>query len=217
MSDETGRDPALLAFVEAIESLLRTRRGVEQALSPRDFALARAWYQAGVPLAAVLVAVDDAFDADPRTSSLAVVRRRVEELAGLGPRSAGRGLEVEHSSLPELAERLAELRERLLALPGRVTAQALAALAELDDLVAVASRPNWDYLRVRLRRLDELVSEAAVETLSVAEMDGIRAQAERSAERHRGRVDARSLEEAIGRLVRQRAREKLQLPRVGLD
>ena len=141
------RDEALVAFVEAIEAVLRARRGADHVLAPRDFALARGWYEAGVPLATVLVAIDLAFETDPGTTSLAVLRRRVEELAALGPRPEGASRETERLSLPELAERLAALRERLLELPGRVAAQPLAELAEVADLVAVASRPNWDYLR----------------------------------------------------------------------
>ena len=44
----------------------------------------------------------------------------------------------------------------------------------------------------------------------------IRTEAARAAERHRGRVDAIALEDAIHRLVRQRAREELKLPRVNV-
>ncbi len=220
MSDAEGgspRDEGLVAFVEAIEAALRARRGSDHVLSPRDFALARSWYQAGVSLAAVLVALDLAFEADPATASLVPLRRRVEDLAALGPRPAGGGPEVERLTLPELAERLAALRERLLELPGRVAAGPLAEVAEIADLVSVASRPNWDYLRTRLRRIDELVAEAALEALSPQQAESLRAQAERAASAHRARVDARSLEEAVSRLIRQRARETLRLPRVGVD
>jgi hypothetical protein len=80
--------------------------------------------------------------------------------------------------------------------------------------VAVASRPNWDYLRARLRRVDELVAGAAVDALSPAEAAKLRGEAERAAERHRGKVDERALDEAKERLLRQRARETLRLPRV---
>jgi hypothetical protein len=120
-------------------------------------------------------------------------------------------------SLPEVAERLFALRERLEELPGRAAALPLAELTEISDLVAVASRPNWDYLRTRLRRIDELVAGAAVEALSPAEAAGLRGETERAAARHRGKVDARSLAEAAVRLLRQRARETLRLPRVSID
>ena len=210
------RDASLEAFVEAIEAVLRARRGREHVLSPHDFALARSWHAAGVPLAAVLVGIDAAFESDPQTASLARCRRRVEELAaGAGRRSAA-AAEAERSSLPEVAERLDALRERLLEIPGRAAALPLAELGEVRDLVAVASRPNWDYLRERLRRIDALVGEAAVEALPPGEAAALSADAARATERHRGKVDGRALEEAAARLVRQRAREALRLPRVSL-
>jgi len=210
--------PVLEAFVEAIEAAMRSRRGKEHVLSPRDFALARGWYEAGVPLATVLVAIDAAFERDPTTASLALVRRRVEDLASGGGRAGGAlPRETERVSLPEVAERLDALRERLEQLPGRAAALPLAELAEVSDLVAVASRPNWDYLRTRLRRIDELVAGAAVDALSTAEADALRGETARAAERHRGKVDERALAEAAERLLRQRARETLRLPRVAID
>ena len=72
-------EPALEAYVLAIERLFRTWRGKDVALSPPDFALARSWHAAGVPLRRVLAGVDQAFEADPETSSLAFCRRRVED------------------------------------------------------------------------------------------------------------------------------------------
>jgi hypothetical protein len=217
MSDEgpVRRDPALEAFVEAIESELRSRRGVDHTLSPREFALARGWFDAAVPLATVLVAIDLAFDADPSISGLAFCRRRVEQLAAGGShRGRPTGHEAGRPSLPELAERLTELGERLSELPPRAAALPLQEVEALRDLVAVAGRPNWDYLAERLAGVDALVSAAALEALPPGEIESLRDEAHRAAERHRGRVDARSLEEAVERLVRQRARERLQLPRV---
>jgi hypothetical protein len=218
VSEDGGdREGGLEPFVEAIEAALRARRGKEHVLSPRDFALARGWHEAGVPLATVLVAIDAAFERDPATASLASCRRRVEDLASGAGRAAGTlPRETERANLPEIAERLVELRERLEELPGRATALPLADLAEVSDLVAVASRPNWDYLRERLRRIDDLVAGAAVEALSPTDTQALRAEVERAAERHRGKVDERALAEAAERLLRQRARETLRLPRVSI-
>jgi hypothetical protein len=209
------RDANLEVFVEAIEAALRARRGKDHALSPRDFALARGWHEAGVPLATVLVAIDTAFERDPATASLALCRRRVEELSAGGLRAPA-AREAERASLPEVAERLDALREALLALPGRAAALPLHELAEVSDLVAVASRPNWDYLRDRLRRIDELVADAAVEALGAPEAAALRTEAASAAERLRGKVDAAALEAAAQRLLRQRARETLGLPRVSI-
>jgi hypothetical protein len=217
LSEESPRrDELLVAYVEAVEAVLRAHRGSDQALSPRDFVLVRGWYEAGVPLAAVLVAIDAAFAAEPTLSGLGSLRRRVDELAAPGPRAQAQARESERSSLPELAEALAELKARLLELPPRAASHALAEVDSVADLVAVASRPNWDYLRSHLRRIDELVASAALEALGPEQSDVLRQEAVGAAERHRGRVDAGSLEAAVDRLLRQRAREWFKLPRVGL-
>ena len=206
---------SLEAYVEAIEAHLRTLRGRDHALSPRDFALAKGWHQAGVPLATVLVAVDRAFEADPKVSSLAYCRHRVEEMATTGPR-LGSAPSSERVPLSEVGEVLAALRERLLELPRAGFALPLQKIVEVQDLVAVASRPNWDYLGAKLREIDEEVAAAALESLSSAEGASLRTEAERAANRHRGKVDAVSLEDAVQRYLRQRAREHLGLPRVSV-
>jgi hypothetical protein len=211
------RDAGLDAFVEAIEAALRSRRGREHVLSPPDFALARGWHDAGVPLATVLVAIDAAFERDSRTASLTLCRRRVEELAAGATRAPLAARETARASLPEVAERLDALRQRLEQLPGRAAALPLAELAEVRDLVAVASRPNWDYLRERLRRIDEVVTGAAVEALAPADATALREEAARAAERYRGKVDESALAEAVERLLRQRARETMRLPWVSID
>lgn len=219
MSDETPgeKDPAIEAFAEAIEAHLRTRRGVDHVLSPREFALARGWQDAGVALATVLLAIDLAFDAEPSISSLAFCRRRVEQLAAGTTGSGGaRRTDPGRPNLPELVERLDELRSKLLELPPRAGALPLQDVEEVADLVAVASRPNWEYLAERLGRIDDLVSTAAIDALGEDDLGELRAEANRAAERHRGRVGDRALAEAVERLVRQRARERLQLPRVSL-
>jgi hypothetical protein len=219
MSDAGGeRDLALEAFAEAIEAHLRTRRGVDHVLSPREFALARGWHDAGVALATVLLAIDLAFDAEPSISSLAFCRRRVEQLAAGtgGGGGAPSPYDPGRPNLPELGERLEELRSKLQELPPRAAALPLQEVEAVSDLVAVASRPNWKYLAERLGRIDALVSTAAIDALEEGDLGELRADANRAAERHRGRVGDRSLAEAVERLVRQRARERLQLPRVSL-
>ncbi len=215
--ESAASDPELLAYVEAIEASLRARRGRDTALSPRDFALAKSWHEAGVSLATVLVGIDHAFASEPNASSLAFCRRRVEELAvGAERRPSRSGLEVERPSLADVQEILAALRERLLELPRRSFALPLQKLRELEDLVAVAAKPNWDYLRGKLREIDDEVSGAALEALPAETAATVKAESERAAERHRSRVDAASLEDAVLRLRRQRAREFLRLPRVSL-
>jgi hypothetical protein len=214
VTETPGGDAEVTAFVEAIEACFRARRGTDHVLTPRDFALAKSWFLAGIPLASVLVGVDQSFEAEPATSSLAYCRRRVEELA---PPSARRvGAEGERASIFDLQDALGALRERLLELPRKSFALILVKVGEVQDLVAVAGKPNWEYLRGKLREIDAEVEAVALEALPPEDAAAVRAEAARAAERQRGRVDAASLDEAIGRFVRHRARERLKIPRAGL-
>lgn len=214
------KDAELEAFVEAIESHFRARRGVDHILTPRDFALARSWHQAGVPLATVLVGLDHAFDAGPEVTSLAFCRRRVEELAAAGARPQGRPVPpAEGVPLPELGAILGALLERLEALrpgPGACFEPPLRLIQEVRDLLAVAARPNWDFLRRKLGEIDDDVSAAALQAVPAEQLAAYQAEAERAVVRQRGRVAETALDEARARLVMLRAREKLGLPRVSL-
>ena len=214
------KDPSVEDFVEAIERHFRARRGVEHVLTPRDFALARAWHQAGIPLAAVLVGIDRAFDAGQEVSSLAFCRRRVEELAASGPRPQSRPTPpAERVPLDELGRLLGTLLERLQALrpgPAACFEPPLRRLQEMRDLLLVAARPNWDFVRRKLAEIDEDVSAAALQALPPPQLAALQAEAEHAVVRHRGRVAAAALDDARARYLLLRAREKLELPRVSL-
>jgi hypothetical protein len=214
------KDPDLEAYVAAIEAHFRARRGAEHALSPRDFALARAWHAAGLPLATVLVGIDRAFDSAGDVASLAYCRRCVEELVAARPRPGPRPAPpAESVPLGELSEVLNALAQRLEALapgPQACFEPPLRRIREVEELVAVATRPNWDYLRAKLREIDDAVSEAVAHALSPDELAASRAEASRTVGRLRGRVSEASLEEAVARYAIQRGRERLGLPRVGI-
>ncbi len=212
--------PAVEEYVSAIETHLRARRGVEHILSPRDFALARAWYEAGVPLATVLVGMDRAFEHSANVSSLTYCRRRVEELAAAGPRPEIRPAPpVETIPLSEVESLLASLLDQLEKVrPARGLSfePPLRKIREVQDLLAVAARPNWEYVRSKLREIDDDVSAAVLSAFSADQLEDFRAEAARAIERHRGRIDDAALEDAKTRFTLQRAREKLGLPRVSL-
>ena len=211
-------NPAIEEYVSAIENHLRARRGVDHILSPRDFALARAWYEAGVPLATVLVGMDRAFEQTANVSSLSYCRRRVEELAASGPRPRIRPAPpAESIPLSDVEVLLTSLLEQL----GNVRPAAgasfeppLRKIREVQDLLAVASRPNWEYVRSKLREIDDDVSAAVLHAFAPSDLQEFREEAARAIERHRGRVDDDALSDAMARYTLQRARERLGLPRV---
>lgn len=215
-----AKDPGIEEYVSAIEGHLRARRGVDHILTPRDFALARSWYEAGVPLATVLVGMDRAFEQSANVSSLAFCRRRVEELAAAGSRPERRPTPpTESVPLGEVAgvlESLLEQLDKVRPEPGTSFEPPLRKIREVQDLLAVASRPNWDYLRSKLREIDDDVSAAVLQALTAAQLKEFRQEATRAIERHRGKVDEAALEDAMARFTLQRAREKLGLPRVSL-
>ena len=212
--------PEVQGYVEAIEGHLRARRGVDHILSPRDFALARGWHEAGVPLAPVLVGMDRAFEAGTDVTSLAYCRRRVEELASAGPGPARRAPvpaeTVDTGEVESLLRNLLEQLEKIKAPPGAPFDPPLRRIREVQDLLAVASSPNWEYVRGKLREIDDAVSTSALQALAPEQLDEFRGEAQRATERHRGRVDDTALADARDRYTLQRAREKLGLIRVGL-
>jgi hypothetical protein len=121
--------------------------------------------------------------------------------------------------LAELQGLLGTLHERLAQRrPGPLACfePPLRKIEEVRGLIAVAARPNWDYLRGKLREIDEDVSAAVLQSLSQQERAALQAEAERAVERHRGRVDEAALQDAIARFTLQRGRERLGLPRVSL-
>lgn len=210
------KDPDLEAFVVAIERHLSARRGRSHTLSPPDFALAREWHGASVPLAAVLAGIDRAFERENDVASLRFCRRFVEALAGdAAPARRPAGDEPRTPS-EDLHARLLELRDALVgAARPAVFERPERCLAELIDLAAVAREPNWAYLRGKLEELDRLVEESALLALEPAEAAALRAEAEQAARRQQGHVAEAALAEARGRYLRRRARERFRLPRVG--
>jgi hypothetical protein len=64
----------LTAYADAVERRLSIHRGREHVLTPPDFALVRDWQRAGIPLARVLAAIDDAARGGDALTSLATLR-----------------------------------------------------------------------------------------------------------------------------------------------
>lgn len=74
-----SRDTVLVRYVEKIEDHLGRLSGKERVLAPPEFALARQWYRAGIPISWILRCFDDVLvGAD--TPSLAACRERIESL-----------------------------------------------------------------------------------------------------------------------------------------
>lgn len=208
------KDPRLEEFVEALESRLTGLRGQPHTLSPREFELARGWFGSGAGIGAVLRGVEQAFAREPAAASLVFCERFVE--AAL---ASARDQPATHEPAPDL-DAPEDVAGRVSALVRGLERQAAIAaferplrkLREVEDLLAVAPRPNWAYLSGLLEEIEEQISRAALEALSPAERDGFNAEAERAVDRQRGRVAEPALALARRRLLLRRARERFGLP-----
>ena len=191
------------------------RGGRERALSARDFALARSWFEAGLSLSSVLAGIDRALGREPRVSSLGFCERDVLALA-----SAERGSRAPGDSEQPgaLVARLESAREAI----HRANAEAAfekpaRRIAELLDLIAVAHEPNASYIRGKLLELDELLDAAALEALPAGEVTLLDGEAARAIGRLAGRIDSVALDEARRRYLRRRARERFALAPLVVD
>jgi len=202
----------LEAYLVAIERHFSTHRGAEHVLSPRDFALAKAWHAAGLPLAAVLAGIDRAAERDPGVSSLLRCQRLVE---GLAAAAAAAPAAAPETPAEDLSQRLEALQAAIgAARQPIVFERAARRLSELLDLAAVSREPNWDYLSRKLEELDEIVDTAALEALDATEREGVRADASAALLSQKLRGRSAALEETRLRYMKRRARERFALPRV---
>lgn len=198
--------------MEAIERHLGARRGREHVLSPRDFALARSWYRAGIPLTTVLAGMDRAFDSGASVSSLAYCQRQVEELVATGPGRTTAVARVEGTARAEIAGRLRSLLDRIDGLePG-----ARAFFEGVRDRIGAPreKEPGGPHLLRELDEIDERVSAAALRALPAEVAAAHAAEAARAVERQRGRVGEEALADAWSRFRVQKAREYFHLPLV---
>jgi len=213
------KDEALESYVVELERHLTRRRGSPQTLSPRDFALARGWFEAGVPLGAVLDGVERALEKDPGASSLAFCRSFVEAAAArAAPARARPAAATQPVTEPTLPG--GELREAVAALVAaldRIGApesfdRPWRSLREVDELLRVAPRPNWTYLRERVAEADQQISQAVLDELPAEDRQTFEKEAEAARSRQRGRVEGGALALSARRYLIRRARERRGLP-----
>src|SRR5207244_11970044 len=120
---------------------------------------------------------------EPRAnvSPLTYFPRRVDELAAAGPRPDIRPAPpVETIPLSEVESLLASLLDQLEKVrPARGLSfePPLRKIREVQDLLAVAARPNWEYVRSKLREIDDDVSAAGLTAFSWDQLEDFRAGA----------------------------------------
>ena len=225
-------------YFTEIEERFQQRRGTLLMLSTLDWALIEMWREAGVPLAAVLAGIDDAFD--KRAAKPARGRGRASKVNGLAwcaqsvieaaerQSEAAVGAQNSAAARPESgfeAERIARFLTR--------NADALAAIALAPPADAIA-REIADRLRalaydalsgtgLRLEDLDGTLTAlenkliaAIVTTAQPTELVALREQATRELAPYRGKMQAVQIRQVQQQFLEKRLMSARGLPRLSL-
>jgi HPt (histidine-containing phosphotransfer) domain-containing protein len=212
-------------FTEIEEHFLR-RRGSILLLSTLDWALIDTWREAGVPLAAVLRGIDDAFDKyDARKT-----RARMRKINGLAwcaqavmeavesmqeAAVGGTPLSTEAPGLEQ--ERVAH---HLRVAAGSLTAAAvkIPALSEISarlEQLAAQSLPNEE-LEQHLSALEDKLFALVLTHTPAEELEQMREQAARELAPYRSRMQAVQIRQIEQQFLRRRLLERYDLPRISL-
>jgi hypothetical protein len=230
-------------YFTEIEERFQQRRGTGLLLSTLDWALIETWKDAGIPVEAVLAAIDATFDKyehrpskTRKVNSLAYCSQEVlaaaEDMkeAAIGAQPAGRreapGLEAEEivAFLKRNAAVLTkyETDQSIAGLaPLRpVVAECAAALSSLADAYAIPDNPRAPHgledLERHLSVLEEKLLAALTMTTPEADLLRMRAEADREIGPYRGKMPGLQIEQLQKQFVNKRLFERAKMPRLSL-
>jgi hypothetical protein len=220
-------------YFTEIEEHFQRRRGAALLLSTLDWALIETWKDAGIPLAAVLRGIDEAFERrakrpSPRkVNSLAYCAQAVmtaaEDMkeAAVGVAPAGPAKE----SGPEPAEIAAYLERNAAQLEAAKVPQAAQGIGReaartLRDLASAlkesAARPPLEDLERRLTAMEEKLLAALVAASPDEELVRVRAEADHDIAPYRRKLSAAHIGQLHRQYVHKRLLEQHGLPRLSL-
>ncbi len=214
MADEAqGRE-----YFTAIETEFIRRRGTPFLLSPKDYALARRWFDLGIPAADVCLGIAEAFDrreergAAAKVNSLSYCEGAV--LEAWERRASARVGRPAAEGESEVAPRLAELVKSLGAVDARFSEAVGAAIRAIERLSAGDKSP--EQTENSLSRIDRKLLREIEESLPAPEREAIRAEVDGRIARDAEGMDERALRRTRDVLARQRLRALHRLPRLSL-
>lgn len=226
-------------YFTEIEEHYQRRRGTLLLLSTLDWALIETWKNAGIPLQAVLLGIDKAFDKyDQRPSkskkvnSLAYCSQAVLAAAE-DMKEAAVGAESESGAAKEPgfettdiaaflrrnAEKLekAKLPERAGFASGTLAAEVAASLREMaKEIEETGKLPRLEDLERRLTVLEEKLFAVLMAATPDAELVAVRAEADRDLVPYRRNMTAAQIEQLHKQYVRKRLLERCGVPRLSL-
>jgi hypothetical protein len=222
-------------YFTEIEEHFQRRRGTILLLSTLDWALIETWKSAGIPLAAVLHGIDDAFDKydqrptkSKKVNSLAYCAQAVltaaEDMkeAAVGsdsshPQAAGFEAAEIAAFLRGNAERLekAKLPEREGFATGTLARESARALREIAEEVDL-KLPKLEDLERRLTIMEEKLFAALLAVTPDPELVAVRAEADRDLAPYRRNMTASQVEQLYKQYVHKRLLERCGVPRLSL-
>jgi hypothetical protein len=221
-------------YFSEIEEHFQRRRGTTLLLSTLDWALIESWKESGIPLAAVVRGIDDAFDnydARPRKTrkinSLAYCSQAVltaaEDMqeAALGTHKPSAGPAIDLKQVADYLEGNAKVIASAVAgakFPDPARGIASSTAASLRELAAAlsTSAPKLEEVEGRLTVLEEKLVAALVATAPESEMVQIREEAEREMAPYKRKMLAAQIEQLRRQYVQRRLLERAGLPRLSL-
>ncbi len=224
-------------YFTEVEERFQQRRGSLLLLSTLDWALIESWSDAGVPLAAVLRGIDEAFAKHEVKKTKGTRARRVNGLAwcaqavmeaaeAMREASTGRAPadgEAQASGFEgeRIAAHLEICREQLeaaRALPSGAQVLADETAARVGGLAAEAraGAPDVEELEGTLRAREEKLLAMLLATLPEAELGALRAQAAREIAPYRSRMQALQIRQIEQQFLEKRLLEKYGVPRLSL-
>lgn len=220
-------------YFTEIEEHFQRRRGTTLLLSTLDWALVETWKDAGIPLAAVLRGIDEAFERrakrpSPRkVNSLAYCAQEVlaaaedmkEAAVGVAPAEPAKESGPEPAELAAYLERNAAQLDaaKLAAAAQSVGREAARTLRELAAaLKGAAVRPPLEDLERRLTAMEEKLLAALVTASPDEELVRVRAEADHDIAPYRRKLSAAHIGQLHRQYVHKRLLEQHGLPRLSL-
>ncbi len=219
-------------YFTEIEEHFQRRRGSLLLLSTLDWALVDTWRAAGVPLAAVLRGIDDAFDKyEQRQAKATHARTRLRRVNGLAWCAQAIMEAVESMNdaavggvMPSSAEAPGLEQDRIAGhlrrAAGRIrtAATAVPALVEIADrLEQLANAPHRsEELEQSLSALEEKLFAHLLTATPATDLESLREQAARELAPYRSRMQAVQIRQIEQQFLRRRLLERFDLPRLSL-
>jgi DNA repair ATPase RecN len=219
-------------YFTEIEEHFQRRRGSILLLSTLDWALIDTWREAGVPLAAVLRGIDDAFDKyEARQTRASQTRARMRKVNGLAwcaqavmealeamQEAAVGGSPVQPAQAAGLERERISQHLRTAASAFSRSTTALPALQEIADRLEQLSQQSLsnEELERHLSALEEKLFALLLTHLPAEELEYMREQAARELAPYRSRMQTVQIRQIEQQFLRRRLLERCDLPRISL-